>query len=375
MERLRGKLTEAIELEDLWFSFDTGEFITDDQLRSLISKSQLRPENVSSRPDLFPVYGNMKKAVQTLAMMVGEEPKSDEYECHPGVRGFSNDGNSSCFMDSTLMAMFFLQESPFYIGLLKMPQSGEGKQCSQDPKENLRLKNEVQAIMKDNVDHILSGAKAFSCVKLRNIIGKTCQGSGRDLSNRMQDASELYERVMSIFDYKPLRTRQVLSRSENEYGPFDNPEIRGIENSIYLPISLDDTKFIKWPESWTGLVQNEISKEWVQTETRIVSADVMVVYINRRTDVESGETQYRTDRLKVDETFEVTLEGGEVKKFNLMAVVYPPYAGHYASILKCGGEWKKYDDTMVALPYDRTKLTKSEIDSIIMTKGILLFYY
>ena len=191
MEDLREKLLQALESQDVWLNFDTGLFVSDDQIREMIRLGKLDPNSVSSRPDIFPVFGDLEKAtklVRSAGQEVQQRGDSVEYECHKGVTGFKNPGDS-CFMDSTLMSMFFLVDSPFYDGIFNAMVSSGGAQCSRDPAENKRLKEEVKALIKSDVERIIKGEVGYKCVKLRNLIGKTCRGDDEDMSRGTHDAA------------------------------------------------------------------------------------------------------------------------------------------------------------------------------------------
>ena len=378
MENFERNLSKAIASQDLWLNFETGRLISNSELLRLIKSSELDLENVSSQPEVFPVFGDMKGAVQALHKLVEGEDLEDvssiEYDCHQNVRGLRN-LNNSCFMDSTLMCMFFLQNSPFYNGLLNVELDERGDACSSDPQENFNLKEEVQAIMKEDVDRILNGGVSFACTKLRNIIGKTCRGRGVDMSRGMHDAAELYQRVCNVLGYEPIITQAVVSNSSDEFGPFEGRRFNSPVPGCMLNVDVRNPNGVKWPTSWETIIQSELDSLWYKTETKMLKAEVIVVQVSRRNWESPDETAVLNTPIEVDETMVVELENGEKRLYNLMAAVYPPGPKHYAAILKCGDSWRRYDDLQTAIPYEKNVLKQKDAMKILMEKAVLLFFF
>lgn len=390
MDRFREKLLEALEDADVWLDFNSGSFITDTEVREMIRTGKLSTDNVSSRPDVFPVVStNMKAAVRALHKVTSldqDDAEVVEYECHNGVVGFKNPGNS-CFMDSTLMAMFFLQNSPFYDGIFNSTFDPKTMSCSKDPDENAQIKQDLRDLMKADVDRILKGEVGYKCVELRKLIGKTCRGGGEDMSVDEHDAGEFYMRLLDIMNYTPMIIRET--RFYPDHPEEGETEARMPENWLNVGTS-KGKPHISWPDFWSPQsVINEghdHKNGWLhETVINIVSADVIVVHVNRRSGaapakIIKGKAQnvkivYNTDPIEFDHEMNVTFTSGEKRIYVLLAAVYAPYQGHYASLLKCDGNWHVYDDVKATKPYENNHLSDIDAEMILSTKATMLFYY
>jgi hypothetical protein len=382
MEDLRAKLLEALDFEDVWLNFDTGTFVSDAQIREMIRVGDLNPDRVSSRPDIFPVFGDLAQAtklVRAATKAVLKSGDSVDYECHKGVAGFKNPGNS-CFMDSTLMAMFFLVDSPFYDGIFNSVVSGGDAQCSRDPAENKRLKEEVKTLIKSDVERIIKGEVGYKCVKLRTLIGKTCRGNDEDMSRDTHDAAMFFRRVMEIVNYEPCQWRFTTFR---ETTPEDKNSYVTGGSTLEVTTTLGNPH-ITWPGMWGQTSDyNDIGKYEVVTVREFVSADVIVVQVNR-SEMEfkmvkgvkiPTDVVHNNRPVTVDRELHIPFTNGTHRTFVLRAAVYAPYFGHYAAILKCDENWLNYDDLNASKPYDNNIVGDDDVETILTTKTTLLFYY
>ena len=380
MEKSLKMLEEATQSPTLWFSFDDAMLITDEELRAKIKAGSVRHEDVSSRPDVFPVFGNMKSAVDALLY----KPK-ETYECHPNATGFKNPTASSCFLDSVLVAMFHLKRSPFYTGLFKKRSFSNDGVCSSDPEENDKLKKQVQALMKKDIDTVMSEGRSSACIDLRKILGKICRSShlDEDMSKGIHDAVELYIRIMKVLEYDPIKYHVLRSRSDSESGPFipdeEQPEYRVPKLEISLK---DDDKNVSWPHTWIKITQNPDPPTpydtFIRTEIVIESADVIVVSIDRALMADTSHPASKKEisskmskqRVPVDTLLDVNS-----RSYQLMSVVYLPHPGHYQTLLKCNGIWRIYNDLRASSTYMKNEISNEEATLIIETKSTLLFYY
>ena len=55
---------KALRSKNLWYNFDTDELITDDELRRRVADGDLVRDDISSIPDIFPVFGDTQRAVE-----------------------------------------------------------------------------------------------------------------------------------------------------------------------------------------------------------------------------------------------------------------------------------------------------------------------
>jgi hypothetical protein len=387
MENFREKLLEALESEDVWLDFNSGSFIPDSQVREMIATGKLDTDDVSSRPDVFPVVGDLKAATKALhkAVMVFQDDETEEtqaedetedssvvhYECHPGVAGFKNPG-TSCFMDSTLMAMFFLQNSPFY-EIFTSTFDAKTMSCSSDPVKNARLKKQVRDLMKSDVDKILAGTAGYECKALRKLIGDTCKGgeNEQDMSKGMHDAGEFLLRLLSIMNYTPMQLMDTISYPDQPDREGDSVKM----SEVWLNVPTTQGKpHISWPDYWSpSIFYNEITNQKVQTDRNFVSAEVIIVHVTRGAPGSGLGLNNRP--ITLDREMRVTFTSGEARAYVLRAAVYPPNAGHYCALLKCNENWYKYDDQEADEPYQSNQLSDSEVEKILSTKATLLFYY
>jgi hypothetical protein len=388
MDEFREKLLAAVEGEDVWLDFDTGSFVSDSQIREMIRLGSLDAKNVSSRPDIFPVFGDMKAATQALhkiQRVFSDDDDEDtviQYECHKNVTGFKNPG-TSCFMDSALMAMFFLQDSPFYNGVFNSHLDDKSMMCSKDVDENRKLKQEVKDLMKSDIERVIKGEVGYKCRELRNLIGKTCRGSDEDMSSGMHDTSEFLARLLNIVNYYPMIITETISYPEN-------PEMKHVvreQSEMWLNVTTPIGRpNLKWPDFWSSNEARRDDGLLTKTDREIVSADVIIVYINRRVDV--GPTTYVKGKprhvvkivyhdgpVEYEDKMRVTFSSGEKRTYVLLAAVYAPSPGHYAAILNCEGQWYNYDDSSATDAYENNLIEDDDAEEILSTKSSLLFYY
>ena len=74
------QLLECYRSKDLWYDFDNNEVITDAKLRKRIEKGLIDPRNVSAQPEIFPVFGNLRKAMAVWlpTLILKEESHEDK---------------------------------------------------------------------------------------------------------------------------------------------------------------------------------------------------------------------------------------------------------------------------------------------------------
>jgi hypothetical protein len=63
------------------------------------------------------------------------------------------------------------------------------------------------------------------------------------------------------------------------------------------------------------------------------------------------------------------------RPYTLRAFVYSPSDGHFAALLKCGDAWFNYDDTNTSSVIARNRKPEHEVDRLLATRAVLLFYY
>lgn len=389
MDDLREKLQEALESEDLWLNFDTGTFVSDDDIREMIRVGSLKQDVVSTRPDIFPVFGDLAGAAKLMkreVMTFSDGDDSTKYECFPNVTGFSNPSDY-CFMDSVLMAMFFLKNSPFYDGIFNSTFDAKNMRCSKDPKANARVKQEVRDIIQSDVDRIMNGEKNYTCKRLRQLIGKTCMGNDEDMSFSTHDSYEFYNRLLDIVNYNPITTREITYKTTTPQNKSTQNPIPNTGFVIDAPMTEDqEGKDV----SWSGIAKYTDDAEGIMYihETKLVSGDVLVIHVKRLfgsmgpVKVINGKKvsditeKFTKQAVKVDRSIDAEFVDGSVKTYNLMSVVYPLGGpGHYQALLKCDGKWYMYNDVAATKPYQKNIVADAEVERIITTWATILFYY
>ena len=61
--------------------------------------------------------------------------------------------------------------------------------------------------------------------------------------------------------------------------------------------------------------------------------------------------------------------------YNLRAVVYSVFAGHYGTLLNCEGAWFSYNDLDTEKAIAQRRIQTDNAEELINTRGVLFFYY
>lgn len=337
-------------------------------------------------------------------------------DCADSIKGLYNSTGNSCFMDSTLMAMFAFKDSPFYENLLSKPFNGDPTGdlvCREDLEADTNLRRQIQDVLKEDVQKLLTGRNQ-NCSFLRKLLGRDCRKFDyeQDLSVGYQDPFELYTRLMSVLAYKPITYTEINYRADDQNDT--NLDVTDRSNDhISLPTlyaSNETMTSISWPESWnTGTyeyIQDLTERPYRKTEIAIERADCIVVNVSRilmgrpggnlpedlstlfdaDSTSESSSESVSRDSPKFDSNRDQTAVDGRFIRvetefdiggtiYTLKSVVYSPTNGHYATLLRCGENWYTYDDLNV-----NTYISENIIDTrramyLISTRGVILFYY
>lgn len=168
---------------------------------------------------------------------------TDEYMDieYPEIQGFINPSNSSCYIDSLIIAMFgpmithasnltdeqakqsfnngaAQHPNNFYNIFYKTniesrgpfdPMGPFGQVCSKNEKRDLAIRINIQNIIRNDLESLSRGER-FECSRLRKELGKSCgQDLGKeDFSEGQQYPHDLFYRLMQVFAYEPLTTRE-----------------------------------------------------------------------------------------------------------------------------------------------------------------------
>jgi len=385
---------------------------TIDEMSNMINGSIGSYINLQSRQQYVPPsYGEFQFSPPPKL-----PPKIEFENCHPEMRGFENQG-SSCFMDSTLLAMFMFKTSPFHTNLIvkdfqrpKYGSFGEGTLCFQIPRlvnevpitqkqinslieYDFKKRTEIQELLR--LDYkLLTQGKRHMCTTLRIELGRNCRGGGDDFSEQPADPAEMYRRLCNVLEYNPISYNQTTEVAKaNETGLPNLMETRMIKfekfHSPTLPaLNVNDPLLEKvswpssWVEQWSALeipLADPTMKEFVYKKLSIdmVNADCIAVEINRAkfdpVQTWMPVAGVNNKRLQVNM---VMFIGGLNEVYHLMGVVYPPFFGHYSALLRCDGGWYHYDDMPGRNSFiSQHPLNLEDAREIIETKGVLLFYY
>ncbi len=379
----------VIQTKNSWFNLDTKEIVTTEDLKQRVTDGLLSSDQVSTQPMVFPVFGDVDRAVNVylpqLQIIAKDLMTPDTCSCILNIRGFKNPGNS-CFMDSTLVAMFAIKDSPFTVNMIDKQYSVEEPHdlvCNHDKDEDNRLRLQIQDMLRKDWQDILNDVKNKMCSELRKLIGKKClkDDSAQDLSRGDHDPSEFYTKLMAILDYEPIKFSFTTFRSK-EYSAMERtPENISIQQGPMLSsLRVDDINSVHWPSSWAGIVFAEIPDKknplfrFAHTQTRINSADVIVINLDR-SDPTKGNKYVNPKHVEIEQVINVDFPNGGSQKYSLCSVVYSPDDGHWATMLKCDGIWYDYNDMITGNVISKNKVEKIKAEKILKTRGVLFFYY
>jgi hypothetical protein len=252
--------------------------------------SKMQGYDVEEMKDKFERLFKERRTIDSL-LTGGAVPGYDD--CFNNIFGFNNPTMSSCFMDSTLLAMFAFKNSPFYEHMIVkdfMFDPQHGTICSDNPAEDIELRRVIQKTLREDVQRLMGGEKNFNCSLLRRYLGHLCTKNGlnEDLSVGIHDPAELYGRLTNALGYYPIVYIETATRATDEFGSnpvsVNSPELP----QVFLP-SLSsgnpDLQRISWPQSWTGTFENVNSGNdltFRRVSYQIRRSDCIVVHLNRR---------------------------------------------------------------------------------------------
>lgn len=212
-------------------------------------------------------------------------------DCLYGIRGYQNP-HTSCFMDSTLLAMFAFRNSPFTDNLIDTPlRPNTGfATCNADPARDQYLRTLVDTHLREDYSNLSSGAANVMCSKLRMVLGKGCNLSGLpqdDFSQQMADPQELYLRLLNVLGYEPIEFTETVMRASSVDGANATAGNRQLQRGTMLPgLRADnlDLQRVSWPDSWNTAYENVNSGDnmtYRRSEYNIIRADCIVVHVDR----------------------------------------------------------------------------------------------
>lgn len=312
----------------------------------------------------------------------GSPPGYDN--CSNGLRGLRNSTGTSCFMDSTLMAMFAFKRSPYRENLLRKPHDPSQSDlpitrvCSDDPIQDSNLRQEIRNLLVNDVNIMFTG-NVHECSTLRTLLGRTCRMSeaSQDLSLGLHDPSEFYGRLLNALAYNPIMYTETTTRASDAFGSNAVVSNRRQLSDVFLPsLNVNNVELtsISWPSSWNTdsyeLIEDDnLEIFYLNRHYDIDSAECVVVYLDRR-DIYGDATRLNDRYISIDVEFDVNDE-----IYDLSAIVYSPYDGHFATILRCGKDWYNYDDTKIDTYVSENMMDPREVKGIISTRGVMFFYY
>lgn len=398
MLHLEGFVT-AVNSGDLWYSFDDRRTYTNDEVQRMVRRGTLKESDISSNPKVFPVVGNMRNAVSTFLPAMENAlwlQQNRPTGCHEDLLYGPKYQSNSCFMDSTLMAMFAIKGSPFTEYLLARDVPDDGQiVCSTDGNrgEDRQLRLRIQNALREEFGNALTG-KAESCTEFRRLIGRVCRpGPNAEDFSGTSDPLELYSRVLDVCGYKVMEGYDNPLWAVNEDGEFAQPEYsqpQPLGNALTVqtiglrPNDIFDVIWQAFNDDFYNLASypHPTSKEYTHYRKQLIltRADALVINIGRRNYELKTNVDYR--QMRVYDTLEVPVDG-KPTTFILRSAVWSSASFHYSSYISCGDKWYLYDDLNVQgrfaakneLFSDAQIKDHSEVMLNLSTKGNLLFYF
>lgn len=322
----------------------------------------------------------------------------DDDDCLADMFGFRNRDNS-CFLDSTLMAMFVIKDSPFYDNLIVRDLTEQDVTAGlpvcdeEDPELDYAQRRNIQKSLRSELNQAMSGEQII-CTNIRLTLGKHCKPEDPtgSFSKGQHDPSELYSRLVGALAYSPMTITQTTMRASGQFGSeaYVSSEVT-VKSDMLTFNARDPTNIqegrISYPDSWEPPFENIGSGDkftWMRTSTRIESADVVVIQVDRR-DISAeqaaplqgfGQALVPAERRVLATRFRINnrmFVGGQ--QYFLRSAVYSPHDGHWATLINCGGQWLNYDDTNIAQFISKNKVAGQKAIELIETRGVLLFFY
>lgn len=291
--------------------------------------------------------------------------------------GWQNRRNS-CFMHSTLAAMFLTQGSPFIRDILEnedLPSLANPKIASLI--NTLRM--EVEAVRNGSNQECYDFRKQFA----------EYMPNPEEFMNNPEDPHLFYTIFCEVVGYNALSFKENSYRAQSEDGRGERMTEGALQRSTELPpLQTTNQNFdrVQYPDSWSedyGLLQDSGDDyTWRKTALVIEEAKAVVVHVNRgilepefivNDYVPSGVDAVNNKGIVVDTR--IIVDG---KNYDLSACVYPPNAGHYVCLIRDGKVWYRYNDLNAGNSNNQIGtniLSHYEAMQIIQTSGNLLFYY
>lgn len=374
---LKEKLMFVISTKDQWINLASEEIISDEELRKRIKNGELKSTNVSSKPKILPVFGDLEYDLQKFLNIYTSSENIEGYlKCHKNVKGPSNPGDS-CFFDSALICMFLFRESPFYKNMIEKDiDNFNNLTCSSDSNIDRDIKIKIQQSLRQMYNANMIQGSNKNCTDLRKLIGTECVKNEKDLKfgTGMHEPLEFYQRILDLFDYKPVTISlyRYESDSPDSYSDYDLTSkqeminwigIGSVSNPFFNKIDINE-------EFSHKVAHNDIRNVYIHEVTEIHSADAVIYSIDRR-NYERGDTSADTRRIGWES--EVVLNG---KIFKLHGVVLTVTSGgHYIALVKCDNKWLLYNDLRTTSVLETNVIEDRKAKEMISTQGVLFFYY
>uniref|UniRef100_A0A6C0CFC1 Uncharacterized protein n=1 Tax=viral metagenome TaxID=1070528 RepID=A0A6C0CFC1_9ZZZZ len=303
---------KAYRSNNLWFNFGTTEVITDEELRKRLGEGVFSLDEVSNKPDIFPVFGNIKDAVdyhmpalvayvrsiketsssttlKTKSMATSTRTKRPQpapsrpqpvevrghLELYKKVRGFKW-LSDSCFMDSPLVGMFAFKGSPFYENMVvkDLDYNPVELLCGNDEETDEKIRRQIQETLRTDVEELIAGRKFYICSNLRTLVGDSCRPTrevrekigktqktktvvkriGLNLAKGIHDPDELYTRLTGALEYSPLEYESYYEYSVDSVWYRISTIIHASTGTLRLNASDKTLDKIRWPGTWDGII-------------------------------------------------------------------------------------------------------------------------
>jgi uncharacterized UBP type Zn finger protein len=301
------------------------------------------------------------------------EEENEEQQIIPvcDFTGLKYTGNS-CYQDSVLLSLFaipnkFIESNILEKDLNKIKESQKEIICSNDTKEDIKSKEEIQKELNKITNSIRNkGEKVEYCSMLRSLIKKCPSTSGQKFyETGTQDAGEFIQYLFSIFNVEGMSksTKTILSNNldENINEDSDNTVLSSYRMFNTSPIILIpsqkiiDSKITYYLDQYEDAMFDEKNlyrhsdgksyKRRIEI-TNVNNTDYLIFYAQRLSLRESSSVKRNYNKIIPDET--ITLENN--KKLSLHAIVVHKSL-HYTCYIKCKNYWFYYNDKSNKIDY------------------------
>lgn len=301
-----------------------------------------------------------------------DEPSPLQDGCAKRLKLLSYVGNS-CYMDSTLLALFAIPNKQIDKDILKknldlLQINPRSFKCSENREEDIQRRKNIQTELNRITESMRGLNNVKKCSMLRSLIAKCPHYSQKFQSPIPQEAYEFLAYLFNLFEVNETHTLST-TWGAKEYVKGKKPvwvKTQETENTtaspiipinLKFPIKSSDTKglvnyqFATTLEGWKPFGKN--SGEFkAKAERKIIqSAPFIIFHLIRKIKIGRSSTFNNTVIIPSE-----SIELGNKQILNLSAIVIHTGGIHYVAVFKCEGEWYWYNDNPSGRKYVIRKL-------------------